>query len=85
VRGDQHRHADPGGQVPEEGEDPAAVPEIEIAGRLVRQENVRPPDDGARDGRPLSLPARPLVGVAPRLVGEAHEVERRSRIVRLAR
>src|SRR6516225_6559972 len=49
---------------------------IEVAGRLVREQECRVPGDGARDGDALLLPAGELRGHVPGARGEPDQLER---------
>src|SRR5215813_6060794 len=68
----------------EQGDDLLAGPRVEVARRLVRQEEAWPPGDGARDGHALLLAARELDGIVSRAVREADLVEQLGRAVERA-
>ena len=57
---------------------------VEVAGRLVGDEERRVGDDGARDRDALLLSARELARIVLRAVGEAHDLERQSAPARAA-
>src|SRR5262245_18698963 len=54
---------------------------VEIAGRLVRNDDVGVGDDGARDAHPLLLASRKLSRPMPAAMGEAHRRERRAHVL----
>ncbi len=49
---------------------------VELTGRLIRDENVRPVGQGARNSNALLLPAGELVGTLVGVCREAHEREK---------
>ena len=59
--------------------DVAAGRRVEVAGRLVGEDDLRAGDDGPRDGDALLLAAGKLVGVVAGAVGQADLVERLER------
>src|SRR5262245_41858800 len=60
----------------QEAENLVRRPAVEIARRLVADEDRGVRDEGARDGDALFLAARELLGLVPRAVGEADDLER---------
>ena len=66
---DQHGHAAIG-EVAHDGQDLCDQLGVECAGDLVEQHGLRIHRERARDRDPLLLPARELLGIGVRLVGE---------------
>ena len=58
-------------QLGEQGEDARARRRVQAAGRLVGQDDGRPPDQGPGDGHPLALAAGQLGGAVTGPVGQA--------------
>ncbi len=76
VRHHDDRLAHLGVQAPQQGEDFPRALAVEVAGRLVGDDDRGVGDEGARDGHALLLAAGELVGVVLHAVREAHERER---------
>src|ERR671920_2514013 len=74
VRRDEHRGAGPVDPV-QQLHDPDGGLGIEVAGRLVGDEQRRVVDERARDGHALLLAARELVGIVVQLGREAREAQ----------
>ena len=62
-------------EVPEEGHDLVARLGVEVAGRLVGQDDGRVGDDGSCDGDALALPAGELARLVAGALGEADGVQ----------
>src|SRR5207245_745202 len=62
-------------ELPQEAHDLLAGPGVEVARRLVRQNQARAIDEGAGDGHPLLLPPGDLVGQRRRIRTQAYELE----------
>src|SRR6266852_2437218 len=75
VRDEEERQA-VGVHLFEELQDLAARSHVQVAGRLVGQDNLRPHDDGARDRHALPLAARELLGGVQGALGQADAVQR---------
>src|SRR2546428_13838552 len=63
----------------EERDERGAVRAVKISGRLVRKQDCRIPDEGARDRGSLELPARELVRAMLRTRAHTETVEHRAR------
>jgi hypothetical protein len=70
-----HRRAVVPVEAPEDLHDLVAHLGVQVAGRLVGQEQLRTPHDRARDGHPLLLPPRELGREVVHARGEAHALE----------
>src|SRR5690606_23763309 len=84
-----HHHGGPQGvDVPEEVEDPALCLVVQVAGRLIGEQDERVVRQGAGDGHPLALPAGQLAPVRfrpvrqPDLGEEAADLRPDDRLVR---
>jgi hypothetical protein len=75
VSGDDNGHSLRRHDVPEEPHDPAPRLQIQLARRLVGEEELGPGRQGAGDGDALLLAARELRGPVVRPAGEADEAE----------
>ena len=79
--GDDHQGAPPLGLVlPEDREDLVAGPRVQLAGRLVRQDEARGLDQGPRDRHPLLLAAGELVRAVTQALGQAHPAQHIDRL-----
>lgn len=68
-------HAQSGLQFAEEREDLVAVPAVEVAGRLVGEEDRGPVDESAGDGSALLLAAGEFAGTVTAALGETDAFE----------
>jgi hypothetical protein len=67
-------------QLVQQRHDPLARARVEVARRLVREDDRRPPEQRAGDRDALALAAGELRRHVPRAMAEAHAVERRRRL-----
>ena len=75
VRDKEHRRSAVPGQPKEQVHHRAAGGLIEVAGRLVRQQETRAVGQGTREGNPLALAARERSGKVPGARGEPDRVQ----------
>jgi hypothetical protein len=73
VGGDQRGDALGADHVPQQPHDLLAGLLIQLAGRLIGQQQARPDRQRAGDGHPLLLPAGQLAGPLPRVIRQADE------------
>jgi hypothetical protein len=76
---DQHDGAALAAEFAEQAQDGLASVGVEVARRLVRENDAGVVHQGARDGHALLLAAGELAGPVPAPVGQAHRLERRQR------
>jgi hypothetical protein len=77
---EQQRRAAFAVQLEQEVDHLAAGRRVQVAGRLVREQQLRPGHEGARDRDALLLAARELLGIVVHAVGKAHSRQHRARI-----